>query len=139
MLESFTLKPEVGVLDVGTLLSALRRSAWAVELVGRGGAESGPAARAASEFVVCASSDQAHRVRTTVAGAGTLDAFHGTIGTLRVAPDGVYAYQLATPAVVARMRGLLVPLVRSQRCRVFSETTERTADFADHPERLFDP
>jgi hypothetical protein len=138
MLDSFTIRPQAGSLGVADLLAALRRSRYVVELPRSQAITRVWGRQGGGAFAVCAAPDRARTVAETVNAGGTLDEYHGLIATLDVTPESIYVYQLATPGVVAQTKALLVPLLRAQPCRVFSETAERTADFTARPELLFD-
>lgn len=137
MLEDFSILPSgTGAFDVGDILSSLKRLPTVVALPSAVHAVRSRPNQPENVYVVCASAEQAQRVKAWADQGKTLDAFIGSIAILEVAPGSICVYQPATERVVSQVAQLLLPLLRKQRCRVFSETGEETA-CATSPELLF--
>ena len=57
---------------------------------------------------------------------------------LGVDADRICVDQLAPQTVIDQMAALLLPILRTQPCRIFSEITEVTDAYQREPEKLFD-
>ncbi len=139
MLDDFAIRPvEGGSFTVAPVVQELERSPSVVRL---------PAAKYAvrespllpdSVYVVCSSPVQAIRVKQTADSGGPIDPFIGSVAILEVAPDHVNVYQPAPIDVVQQVATFLLPLLRGQDWRVFTENGEETSHFIRNPRALFE-
>ncbi len=139
MLDEFTIQPPAGgAFEVEPLRARIRSLPNAVALPPLIYFVEGERRVRDDQFALCSSPERAASARDTALAGRGLDEFYGTIAIVQVKPDWIWVHQLASPGVIAQVRNLLLPILRSGDCRIFADTGEVTATYAGAPERLFE-
>lgn len=137
MLDDFAIRPMSGTdLKIDPLLSSLAKLSTVVALPSAVHSVRTTPNQPENVHIVCATPDEARRVKAWADQGNKLDKFIGSIAILEVATGYISVYQPATERVVWQVSQLLLPVLRGQRCRVFSETGEEP-DYETAPELLF--
>jgi hypothetical protein len=144
MLDLFVIQPTEGVFDLSKLIQSAESLPTVVPFPRKQLVNAQGKPFPQKEYIVCHDLQTArvlrrraanwhHRndVREGVAG-------YGVSGYLGVDPDRICVDQLAPQSVLDQMAALLLPILRTQSCRIFSETAEVTRAYQEKPERLFD-
>lgn len=138
MLDSFGIRPKTDdeKFDVADLISRVESLPTAVRLPG----ESNSFQRQPPEsvYVIGSNEDQAKRISEWTSAGNGLDRYWGSVAHLEITPDSVLVNQAAPEEVVQQVSALLLPFLKRQPFRIFSEYGEETAAFAQNPERLFE-
>ncbi|HVF89631.1 MAG TPA: hypothetical protein VNH22_06155 [Blastocatellia bacterium] len=138
MLDSYTIIPKTDEdrFDVGDLISKVEGLPTAVRLPGT--LYSLQRQSPESVYVIGSNEDQARRIREWTSAGNTLERYWGSVAHLEIAPESVLVQQAAPEGVVQQVSALLLPFLKRQPFRIFSEYAEETAAFAPSPERLFE-
>ncbi len=135
MLEDFAIRPVAGqTLKITQLLGVLRQQPCVLELSAKCAIRS---TDAESVYVICGDEQQQQRISDWTKQGNTLAPFIGSVAILEVTAAYVSVYQPAPEQVVRKVQELLLPLLRTQQWRLFSERGEETDRFRDHPSQLF--
>jgi hypothetical protein len=134
----------LGLLDVSTLIERVESLPTVVPFPGKRPVSTEGKRFPEREYILCDSAQTARRVRQRVAagdysydGCGGVVGY-GVAGYLGVSRSQIQVDQLAPRSVIDQMAALLLPILRSQPCRILGETAEVTRDYQENPEKLFD-
>jgi hypothetical protein len=144
MLDLFVIRPTEGVFDLSKLIERAKSLPTVVPFPRKEPVSAEGKRFPQKEYIVChdvrtarvlrkraAAWHHRHHIRDGVAG-------YGVSGYLGVDADRICVDQLAPQTVIDQMAALLLPILRTQPCRIFSEITEVTDAYQREPEKLFD-
>ena len=138
MLDSFGIRPKADDerFDIADLISRIESLATVVRLPGE--ANSFQRQPPESVYIISSNEDQAKRISEWTSAGNGLERYWGSIAHLEITPDSILVNQAAPEEVVQQIAALLLPFLKRQPFRVFSEYGEETDSFAQNPERLFE-
>ncbi|HYP28078.1 MAG TPA: hypothetical protein VE262_15290 [Blastocatellia bacterium] len=138
MLDSFGIRPktEDEKFDVTDVISKVESLNTVVKLPGERFGLRGPTSE--SVYLVCSNADQADRVRDWTGAGNSYERFLGSVGHLQITPAYILVEQNAPEPVIEQISALLMPFLKRQPFRVFTEYGEVTDTYALNPVRLFD-
>jgi hypothetical protein len=110
------------VVEVPYERGAARRSPWPPETV----------------HLVCQSPKWASALGNWIAAGRTIEKYYYNVAILEVTPRRIHVCQEAPPEVVEQVSRLLLPFLRQNRWRIFTERGEHTERYRARPEKLFE-